>query len=190
MVYTPAGSLVTRYDAMRRTLAYSTRFRALTDTATEALALERIIFPEMADLWMEPEDLEQGLKYPRTRAIIDLKEDQWSIIPSSRGVGDEECPLLVRLEISIPEFWESTRIRDDDLVRKYWCEDMWRKVVQEMVDASRLSVHPTSGLPFIADSASYSVEREGLIDVTLPEHDLIHETFYAVDLTITDSSGV
>jgi len=190
MAWEPTGPIAIRYAALRRTIAYSATFQALTDSATEEQAAERVIFPDMQYLPMRPEDPAEGFKYPRTRAIIDLKEDQWSILPVGVGYSEEEYPTVVRLEIRIPESWQGTNILDDDVLRNQWCEEMWRAVLQDMIDASRLGVHPTTGEKFIGDTCSFAVEREGMVDVTLPENDIYHETFYAAELTITDASGV
>lgn len=191
MPYTPFGSLAVRYELIMRTLAYSARFRDLIESESddEDLALTRIIMVDQADDMVSPTDARLGHATPRTRAILDLAEDQWALVPNGRGLHNESLPIWMRLEITIPEIYQGTEIRGTGKIEKLWCEDMWRTIVKEMLEAARLHFHPTSGLPFIADTVDFSCIARDRIDVSLADDDLALERFYAVELILSDSCG-
>lgn len=179
MAFTPGGPIYTALHAMRRTVAASTTFQALTGAASEAEALGHVIYVRKS-LERDPNN-KTLLLVPRTRAIVSL-DDGCSAEGGGTGVLDHIIPVYVRLELAVPDYDDGTVIASDLMMCEEWFHTKWAAIVSEMLTTSRAS----NGTYIAADTPFVLKERA---DYYFAEDDL-NEGCYAVGLTFSLTSGI
>lgn len=185
MTYTPAGPINESLDALRRMVAYSTTMQTICGLSEADVLAQRVCLTD--EQYDRVATGDNRLLFPRPRAVIGIRENGWTGTHVERGRLSVTWQLGLRLELTPPEIYQDTAIRGNERLELQWFFEMAWLILGECVAATRINVHPSSGLAFLEEGTGWALEDRPC--KFLFKDDEINEEHLGAEWVLTCRSG-